>query len=136
MQWNRNHNIKFSLNRKLTENALFNMIYNYSSGNYVTVPSSDIIIVGSGSNTYVQKIYKGLNNEQLPNYHRLDLGFSFFNKMKFGRQKLFLGVYNIFNSNNVLFIDIKRDPNNANKFEKIKYSILPVFPTFSYSLAF
>ncbi|HRX28222.1 MAG TPA: TonB-dependent receptor plug domain-containing protein [Saprospiraceae bacterium] len=135
-RYNRNHNIKFSLNRKLTENALFNMIYNYSSGNYVTVPSSDIIIVGSGSNTYVQKIYKGLNNEQLPNYHRLDLGFSFFNKMKFGRQKLFLGVYNIFNSNNVLFIDIKRDPNNANKFEKIKYSILPVFPTFSYSLAF
>jgi hypothetical protein len=134
--YNRDHNIKINFRRSISENTEFNLIYNFATGNYVTVPLNDIISLETPNGSKLVEIYDAINNQQLPNYQRLDIGFSFFSKIKNARQRLFLGVYNVLNKKNPLYIDIERDLNSSNKFNKVQYSILPVFPTFSYSLAF
>lgn len=127
------HNAKISLRHRLTADAEFSLNYHISTGSRVTTPSGDVV---SGPNGEIIIEYDEKNNTVLPSYQRLDIGFNFYNKYKWGRQKISIGAYNVLDKRNPFYIDIQRDRNNSNKFELVRYTILPVFPAISYSLSF
>lgn len=127
------HNAKLSLRHRLTDNAEFNLNYHISTGSRVTTPTGDIV---QNQNGDILIEYTAKNNEQLPSYQRLDIGFSFYNKFKWGRQKISIGAYNVLNRKNFFYTDIERDQFNVEKFKLDRFSILPIFPALSYSLSF
>lgn len=127
------HNVKLSLRHRLTADAEFSLNYHISTGSRVTTPSGDVVL---GPNGEILINYDERNNEVLPSYQRLDIGFNFYNKYKWGRQKISIGAYNVLDKRNPFYVDIQRDRNNSNKFELVRFTILPVFPAVSYSLSF
>jgi len=127
------HNLKLSFRHRLTADAEFSLNYHISSGSRVTTPSGDVVI---GPNGEIIIEYDERNNEILPSYQRLDIGFNFYNKYDWGRQKISIGAYNVLDKRNPFYVDIQRDRSFSNRFELVSYNILPIFPAISYSLSF
>lgn len=127
------HSAKFSFRHRLTDNAEFTLNYLYSTGARVTTPSGVIL---EGPDGELRIDYPEKNNEVLRAYQRLDIGFNFYSKFKWGRQKISLGAYNVLNKKNVFFVDIERNEFDSEKYDLKEYSILPIFPVIAYSLSF
>jgi len=132
-RYNRRHNLKLGALHKITDNTEFNLNWNLSSGNPVTSPSGAVISDQNGS---IQVLYLEKNGGVLPTYHRVDIGFNFYNKHKWGRTKLSIGVYNVFNKRNAFYTDIENSADNPNRYQVLEVSILPVLPTIGYSVSF
>lgn len=131
-RYNRRHNVKLGFLHKITDNTEFSLNWNLSSGNPITKPDGQVISI----NGEIQAIYTCKNCGLLPTYNRVDLGFNFYNRYAWGRSKLSLGVYNVFNKKNPFYSDIEISDDNPNRFQTIEYSILPVVPTLGYSVSF
>jgi len=71
-----------------------------------------------------------IKNNRLPAYHKLDLGINIHLKFKKTSHNLSLGVYNLYNRKNVLFIFRKGDDSN----QWIQINSLPIIPSFRYEL--
>jgi hypothetical protein len=131
-RYNRRHNIKLGFLHKITDNTEFNLNWNLSSGNPITVPAGVSIVIDD----QLTPIYTDKNSGLLPTYNRVDIGFNFYSKYSWGRSKLFIGAYNIFNKANPFFQDIEASVDNPNRFELVQFSILPIIPSIGYSISF
>ena len=135
-RYDRRHNFKLAFVHRITENAEFALNYNASSGSPVTSPSQFRITSNPDGEETIILIYPEKNNELLPDYQRLDVAFSFFSDYSWGRQKFTIGVYNLLNKKNPFYEDIVIDPTNPNLYLKERFSVLPILPSVSYSIAF
>jgi len=130
--FNRDHSIKISFTYRLSQFSEFLINWSYLSGNYYTQPSGlTVPIEGNPVIVYLEK-----NNATFPNFHRLDLGFSFYNVYQWGRAKFFLGLYNAYNRSNPFYSELVRTNSTSDKYELRNYSLLPLLPTLSYSISF
>ena len=83
-----------------------------------------------------EEIYDSPNNLKLPDYHRLDLGFNFHRTTKRGNEVVWnVSVYNAYCRMNPLFGGVERHGDD-NHFTGVYYGIIPIIPTFSYTLNF
>ncbi len=130
-RYNRRHNIKLGVLHKITDNTEFVFNWNLSSGNPITSPEFTILI-----DSIITPVYLVKNGGQLATYNRVDIGFNFYSKYKWGRSKLFLGLYNAFNRSNPFYQDVENSAANPESFELIQYSILPIIPSLGYSVSF
>ena len=131
-RYDRLHNAKLGFFHKVTDNTEFVLNWNFSTGNPITYPEQVVVDI----NGQITPLYFEKNNRRLPVYHRLDVGFNFYSKLKWARQKFSLGLYNAFGRRNAFFIDITSSRTVPGKFEESTFSILPVWPAISYSLSF
>lgn len=131
-RYNRRHNIKLGFLHKITDNTEFTLNWNLSSGNPITEPSGSVI----DEDGKLVVVYLEKNGGLLPTYHRVDISFNFYNKHKWGRTKLSLGLYNAFNKNNPFYTDIEKKLGNPNAYEIVEFSILPIIPSLAYSVSF
>ncbi|MEE9372772.1 MAG: TonB-dependent receptor [Saprospiraceae bacterium] len=131
----RRHNINFVSLFNLRENIEFSMQWTFGTGTPYTAPvsTSEVIIDDKVETTF---IFGDRNNVRLPDYHRLDIGVNFFNDYGWGRQKITIGAYNVYNRKNPFYIDFVRDKTDSNQFVAEAVSIFPIVPNFSYSLTF
>lgn len=129
---NREHSIKSSINYRVSEFSEFLVNWAYMTGNYYTRPE-DVTVNVNGIPTvlFLQK-----NNAQFPTFHRLDVGFSFYNTYKWGRAKFFIGVYNIYGRKNPFYTELVRNKDNSNQFIFRQFTLLPFLPSLSYSISF
>ena len=130
-RYNRRNNIKLGVLHKITDNTEFVFNWNLSSGNPITSPEFTILI-----DDIITPVYLVKNGGQLATYNRVDIGFNFYSKYKWGRSKLFLGLYNAFNKSNPFYQDVENSAGNPERFELIQYSILPIIPSLGYSVSF
>jgi hypothetical protein len=129
---NRKHSIKTSFTYRLSEFSEFLVNWFYMSGNHYSAPLDvSIDINGKPVVIFLEK-----NNATFPAFHRLDLGFSFYNNYKWGRAKFFIGIYNAYNHTNPFYTQLVRSKSDSNKFEFEQYSLIPFLPTLSYSVSF
>jgi len=136
-RYDRRHSVKFSLLYKINYNAEFTLSWNYASGNPVTFPEDSRIFIDDEGNSRILLIYPERNNYQLDPFHRLDLGFNFYNKTKLGRHKFHFGLFNAYSRiRNYLFIDLDLVDTDPVKFDTKGFSILPILPNFSWSITF
>jgi hypothetical protein len=111
--------------------------WNYHSGNRVTMATHEIETSGGYYNT--ADVFSEPNNVKLPDYHRLDLGFNFIKNTKRGNTSIWnLSVYNAYCRTNPITAYIDSEYVDG---EKIAYygaasGIIPIIPTFSYTLKF
>ncbi|MFZ1702978.1 MAG: TonB-dependent receptor [Saprospiraceae bacterium] len=129
---NRIHNVKFNFYRKLSDFSEFSLNWTYATGNFYSRPDNVVLDV----NGKVVLLYPEKNNATFDPYHRLDVGFGFYNKFSWGKTKLFLGIYNAYNRKNFFYIDIARNRRDPQKFELNQFSLLPLTPNISYTVTF
>ncbi len=135
-RFDRRHQVKFSFIRKLNENAEFSCNWLYASGNPITVPFELVEFRDENDVSRLLPIYIEKNNLTLPGYHRLDIGFNFYNDYSFGKQRFTIGLYNAYNRKNPFYIQLRRNVDRPERFEFEQSSLLPILPSISYSLSF
>ena len=137
-RYDRRHVINFGIIHKLNENIELAANWEFGSGNPTTIDNGQSYFYKDedGNQTLVL-VFDEIHNDELPAYHRLDLGVNFYNKYKWGRTKLTLGLYNTYNRQNPFYRDvIVENVNNANQVKYQELTILPILPTFSYNVSF
>ncbi len=126
------HTINILLNWKISDRVGFNVTWTGHSGNRFTLlpqvwESPDFGNRYPGDETPLKT---GINNYQLPFYHRLDLSLTVRNRRGFWT----LGLFNAYCHMNT--VAIRRTYNNHNRpvFQKVK--LLPIIPSISYTWEF
>ncbi len=134
-RYDRRHAINLSYVLKLSENLQFASNWEFGSGTPITIPDNQNYNYIDNENNLTQiRIFSEENNAELPVYHRLDLGFNFFNKYKWGNSRLTLGVYNLYSKINPLFIDEVVDKDLKTRYEQ--FYLFKIMPTISYTVNF
>ena len=132
----RRHNINFSSLFNLRDNIELALTWTYGTGTPYTAPTS-ILEVIVDDKVETSFIFGERNNVRLPDYHRLDFGVNFFNDYGWGKQKITIGAYNVYNRKNPFYVDFVRNQTDTTPlFEAQAVSIFPIVPNFSYSLSF
>lgn len=104
--------------------------WNYHSGNRVTMATHEI----EGDNLYTEP-----NNIKLPDYHRLDVGFNFIKNTKRGNTSIWnLSVYNAYCRTNPITAsgDYMYNGDTVLSYFGVGMGMIPIIPTFSYTLKF
>lgn len=127
---NRNR-LNMSVNHRF--NRKFEMYggWTYHTGNRMTIQSQ--YIPNQGVEQY--SFHTSPNNAILPDYHRLDIGFNFHRMTKGGNKAVWnLSVYNLYCRMNPMFMKVRYDDDGRAYYKAT--GIIPVVPTFSYTLRF
>ena len=86
--------------------------------------------------------YGEKNSLRMPPYHRLDVNFNFFYKVKGTDHTINVGVYNLYDRRNPLYYDIRTQfvQNDNNQFEEVRdfvqVSLIPITPSLNYTVKF
>ena len=75
------------------------------------------------------------NNYQLPDYHRLDVGFNFHRQRKRGESVWNVSIYNLYSRLNPFFVHRDTRESDGEPFIR-QASIFPIIPSFSYTFKF
>ncbi|MBO5803467.1 MAG: TonB-dependent receptor [Bacteroidales bacterium] len=136
------HKLTLMLKHKFTKRFEVYGAWNWRSGSRMTVESHyvyDPSVPNSGYPIY-HSVYSEPNNMQLPDYHRLDLGFNFHKTTKRGNQSIWnLSIYNVYSRTNIVFAYVSGeydDQGNLIKYVGEGLGLIPIIPTFSYTLKF
>lgn len=108
--------------------------WTYHTGSRITA-QSHVIVESPDGNLYTE-VYESPNNLKLPDYHRLDLGFNFHRTTRRGNEVIWnISIYNAYCRMNPVFGYVDRDY-ETKRFTGYYTGIIPVIPTFSYTLRF
>lgn len=126
---------KFTVNFSYRFSGKFDMYaaWNYHTGNRFTAPTYMIdyeTAIGSGDRFLNEEPY----NVSLPDYHRLDIGFNFRKKTKRGNEGIWnLSIYNAYCRTNPIGGSVSIE---NGRFYGFATGIIPIIPSFSYTLKF
>ncbi len=135
-RYDRRHNLKLAFIQKINKSAEFSLLYNYGSATPISLPQEYAQVDFENLENLVVYRYSGINDQSFKDYHRMDIGFNFYTKYKWARQKLTLGVYNVLNYDNPVYIDIVLDSENPNSLVQRSNKLFTILPSMSYSLSF
>jgi hypothetical protein len=130
--YNRRHSFKFSYIFRLSKFSEFLVNWTYQSGAKFSMPEN-ITINPNGAPVV---LFLDKNNASFPDFHRMDVGFTFFSEYKRSRTKLFLGAFNAYNRSNPFYTELKRDVKEPGRFNFVQIALPGFTPTISYSLVF
>lgn len=136
-RYDRRHNISLVVNHRLNDNWEINANWVYSSGHPVTLPVA-VIKDPEGS---LFPVFSERNNQKMPDYHRLDVGFSHhWLGEKQRNKRITFGVYNLYNRINPLYLDYAvpffLENVDIHKIKITRKGGIPILPYFTYSLTF
>lgn len=134
-RYDRRHNFKFAALHRFSKRVELSASYVYTTGIAISLPSGqyDIFLPGIGRIVVVE--YGERNAFRLPAYHRLDLGLNIRFKRPGVEHLINLGLYNVYNRRNVLYVSTAMDSNGElQRFEPV--SFLPLLPSLNYSAKF
>lgn len=123
------HKLTINATHRFSERFDMYLAWNIRSGYRSTVPTQTV-----DDELYYPKPY----NYQLPAYHRLDVGFNFRKTTKRGNESVWnLSVYNLYCRMNPIFASYLYDNiDNVLKRYFKHTSVIPIVPSFSYTLRF
>ncbi len=134
---NRRHQLAAMANIALGPKTKFNMAWHFSTGNHITISDQRIPVAynDNGSWSYdVYRDYSTVNNAQMPNYHRLDINFTFLKKRKTYERKWSVGFFNVYNRLNPTLYTEYVDTQGNRSIEAV--TIFTIIPSVSYQLKF
>ena len=141
---NANSKVQVYKNSKKKSFRFINLSISYSTGNHATVQqgwyegvdnpywssfSSGDISGSMNTNMYNKRLMASVNGYTLPDYFRIDIGYSSIKKAKKNTSEFYVGIYNVLNRHNPYLIFY--DDNQWKQF-----SLLPIIPTISYKISF
>jgi hypothetical protein len=124
----------------LTRRALVSATFVYTTGNAITLPEGRYITFDQGTlSPVVVPIYPPRNSLRMPDYYRLDLGFTWKFDPKWGHSDLTFSIYNALNRRNpylVFFEEIRNDNEEILGFRARQISLFPIIPAITYNFTF
>lgn len=112
--------------------------WTYHSGNRITLPTQYVngpFLPEAPGHAEAEWIREKPNNAALPAYHRLDLGANFRRTTKKGYERIWnISIYNAYSRMNALYGKVEQLPDGS--FRGKATGILPIIPSFSYTLKF
>ncbi|MDX1667056.1 MAG: TonB-dependent receptor, partial [Saprospiraceae bacterium] len=141
--YDRRHNLTLALSWKVNNWLEATANWLFGTGLATSIPLQQYVIYNSdiSSTPIVATDYGQKNGFRLPVYQRLDLGLNAKFRGKIYNHCLQVGVYNMYDRKNPLYYDLRTrlvNEDNALKQERayVQVWLLPVLPTFSYSIEF
>lgn len=135
------HKLTLTATRRLGKRCELYASWNFHSGGWITSESQAIWEGDLGK--WPETFYSYPNNLQVPDYHRLDVGFNFHKTTKRGNESIWnLSLYNAYCRINpiVSYIAESYDFTEENlsgfTFVGEAWGIIPIIPSFSYTLKF
>ncbi|HMS29047.1 MAG TPA: TonB-dependent receptor plug domain-containing protein [Saprospiraceae bacterium] len=129
--------IKLLTTYQLFEHTKLHLYSEFATGSPVSLPSGDYLYYSTESGYPQLNIYHydKLNNERLPDYFRLDLGLSYTLTSERIGQEFYIGVYNLTNRLNPIFIELDGSGTGSinSKFQQV--SLMPLLPSVSYRIS-
>ncbi len=141
------HKLTLSASYKFGKHFEMCAAWHFNSGSRFTVPThvvsekvepdeDNVIFFGPDDGFRHEFFYTSPNNVRMPAYHRLDLGFNFRKTTRRGNESIWnLSVYNAYCRMNPMFASVQYDPEKG-KFTGKANGIIPIIPSFSYTLRF
>jgi hypothetical protein len=127
-KYDRTHDFSIVLSYNLTDRINFSANWVYATGYNVTLPYGIYNVDGRTIQAYTDR-----NGYRVPDYHRLDIGFSLTNAL--GGTWNF-SVYNAYARKNTYMISIQDSDINPGQKEAHSYSAFTIVPSISYTLTF
>jgi outer membrane receptor for ferrienterochelin and colicin len=137
-RYDRRHDVSVVLSHQFSKRFDMGLTWVYGSGNTFTAPVADIFLGGSddfngfGFNNF--QVYTDRNGLRMPAYHRMDVGFNFHKKTRWGQRTWNISFYNTYNRRNPFFLYLSQDFNGNNEVRQV--SLFPIIPSISYVFKF
>lgn len=148
-KYDRRHDIGIAIIHKSSEKFDFGVTWIYGSGYAVTLPEDKYLTAKTlNSKNYFSnemiEYFNMRNGYRMPSYSRLDVGFNFNKKIRWGSRTWGVGAYNAYNRQNPFYIDFGYDKVSSttgtdyyiDKKVLKQYSIFPIIPYVRYSIKF
>lgn len=128
----RTHDIAVVATYQLAPRLSASAAWVYYTGDAVTFPTGKYEVDGE-----IITLYSGRNGDQMPDYHRLDLGLTWnFKSKKSWNSDLNLSIYNVYNRKNAFSITFEESATNPNQTEAIKTSLFGIVPSLTWNFSF
>ena len=135
-KFDRPHDLSVVSSYKLDEGTTLSLTWVFGSGNTITLPKEQYLIVSDGN---VQPYYEygERNSYRMQAYHRLDFGVNFVKQKQWGERTWTVSIYNVYNRRNPFFIYFENFiDNNVEYLEAKQVSLFPIIPTLRYGFKF
>ncbi len=137
------HKINAVLTHTFNQKFDLSLSWVYATGNWTTLPLEEYTDMDGNKRHYFHQ----RNNYKMPNYQRLDLSFNYYRHKKNGRTAIWnFSVYNLYAHHNSFMIlpGEKSIPNPATEDGQPRksypvyqsFALLPIVPSFSYTIKF
>ncbi len=118
----------YNLNKKWS----FSLNWIYYTGLAATFPSGKYEVDGLTVNLYTKR-----NGYRMPDYHRLDLGLTYyFKKTTENEMSLTFSVYNVYARKNAYRITFEQSEADPNKTEAVRLSLFSIVPSITFNFRF
>lgn len=118
----------YEFNKKLALSGLF-VFY---TGNAVTFPTGKYSVNGVTHFSYTTR-----NGDRMPNYHRLDLGLTWTNKVTEKFESSFnFSIYNVYGRQNAYTITFRENADNPNVTEAVRTALFRFVPSITWNFKF
>lgn len=137
----RTHDVSVVVFYALNESIQLTSTWTYMSGAPITLAQGAYLqmdVHNLSQNSFYDfkdaHIYGGKNSVRLPAYHKMDIGAQFIKQKPKGERTWFVGVYNIYNRQNIFLLFYKKNNNAETKLYQL--TLFPIIPSISYSFKF
>lgn len=134
-RYDRRHDISVVLNHQFSKRFDLGLTWVYGTGNSFTAPVARISLPGLGSGySPVYDRFSDRNSLKMPAYHRLDLGFNWHYKTKWGEASWNISLYNAYSRQNPFFLYLSSNYEGERRVNQV--SLFPIIPSVSYQFKF
>jgi hypothetical protein len=151
-KYDRRHDIGIAITHKPSENFDFGIVWVYGTGTATTLAEEKYPSKGMFNNnnmffydSRMIEYFSTRNSYRMPAYHRLDLGFNFNKKIRWGMRTWSFGAYNAYNHQNPFFLFFSNNKgeginlfgsSSSERMYLKQISIFPIIPYVKYSVKF
>ena len=136
-KYDRRHTVNVVGSYSLGKHVEFLFNFCYGTGQPFSIAGTKIITGFPGEPDDINVInWSATNNSRLPAYHRLDIGFNFRTTRSWGKELFYVGIINVYDRRNTLYVTLKENPDNPDEKRFVKTSLLPILPSLSYKAQF
>jgi len=129
--YDRRHDISVALQYEFSDDRQLSAVWVYGSGYPVWVPTGRYV---SGVENLLDT--GPVNSARAPDYHRLDISINFKREISWGERTLTVGIYNVYNRKNPMFIYPSEDPSETFPVAYKQISFLQLIPAISWQVRF
>lgn len=125
----RTHDVSIVLMYRLNKALAFSSSWIYYTGDAATFPSGKYEINGTSVPYYTER-----NGYRMPDYHRLDIGLTWYMKEKKRfTHNINFSIYNAYNRENAYTITFEEDPDNSSKTVAIQTTLFKIIPSITWN---
>jgi hypothetical protein len=131
--FDKTHSVNVVANIELSRKCSFSAVFIYATGNPTTYPAGRFEINGE-----YFPIYSGRNEDRRPDYHRLDVSFSFIPRpytQKRWKGDWNISLFNAYNKKNAWMITLNQDRDTGRPYAEMFY-LFGIVPSITYNVKF